>query len=217
MVIRKIFKYSRMTKIVQDVSKLRTPLTKLPKNKQEQDVLSAALLTSLTKHKGFGLSANKIGVDKRICVVNVKDPLVLVNPRITNRSEDGIVYIESCLSLPKTMTKPRYTVRSQTITVETDNLGTIEFGPDEPKKIGTKDHNYFGDEGLLECVVAQHEIDHLDGILITDEVRKYDRTIRSEKKYGRNDRVMVKLSDGTTEFMKYKKAEPLLAKGAEIL
>ena len=64
-----------MTKIVQDVSKLKTPLTKLPKNKQEQDVLSAALMTSLTKHKGFGLSANQIGVDKRICVVNVKDPM----------------------------------------------------------------------------------------------------------------------------------------------
>ena len=51
------------------------------------------------------------------------------------------------------MTKPRYTVRSQSITVETDNLGTIEFNSDEPKKIGTEGHNYFGDEGLLECVV----------------------------------------------------------------
>ena len=38
-----------------------------------------------------------------------------------------------------------------------------------------------------------------------------------EKKYGRNERVMVKLSDGSTEFMKYKKAQPLLLSGAEIL
>ena len=39
-----------MTKIVQDVSKLRTPLTELPKNKAEQDVLGAALLTQLKKN-----------------------------------------------------------------------------------------------------------------------------------------------------------------------
>ena len=68
---------------------------------------------------------------------------------------------------------------------------------------------------MLECVVAQHEIDHLEGRLITD--RRYTQTIIKEKKYGRNERVMVKLSDGSTEFMKYKKAEPLLSQGAEIL
>ena len=206
-----------MTKIVQNVSELKKPVTDLPKNKDEQDVIAAALFTSLKKEKGFGLSANQIGIDKRVCVVNIKDPLVLVNPRITNRSEDGMVYIESCLSLPKTMKKPVKTIRSQNITVETDNLGTIEFGPDEPAKIGTEGHNYFGDEGLLECVVAQHEIDHLDGILITDNDRRYTQTIKRGQKIGRNERVMVKMPDGSTEFMKYKKAQPLLSIGAEIL
>ena len=206
-----------MTKIVQDVSKLRTPLTELPKNKAEQDVLGAALLTQLKNHKGLGLSANQIGVNKRVCVIGVKDPLVLVNPRIVKRSEEAVQYIESCLSLPKTMRKPQNTVRSVSVTVETDNLGTIEFGADEPDKIGTEGHNYFGDEGLLECVVAQHEIDHLDGILITDSARAYNIQRKTDKKYGRNERVMVKLSNGDTEFMKYKKAEPLLSMGAEIL
>ena len=206
-----------MTNIVQDVSKLRTPLTDLPKNKAEQDVLGAALLTQLKKHKGLGLSANQIGIAKRVCVISTKEPLVLINPIITKRSEEAVQYIESCLSLPKTMKKPKNTVRSLSITVETDNLGTIEFGADEPTKIGTEGHNYFADEGLLECVVAQHEIDHLDGILITDPVRAYNIQVTNDKKYGRNDRVMVKLPNGDTEFMKYKKAEPLLANGAEIL
>ena len=206
-----------MSKIVQDVSKLRTPLTELPKNKAEQDVLGAALLTQLKNHKGLGLSANQIGVNKRVCVVGVKDPLVLVNPRIVKRSEDAVQYIESCLSLPKTMRKPKNTVRSISITVETDNLGTVEFSADEPKKIGTEGHNYFGDEGLLECVVAQHEIDHLDGILITDSIRAYNIQRVSEKKFGRNEKVMVKSPDGDTEFMKYKKAVPLLEKGYQIV
>ena len=206
-----------MSKIVTDTIKLKKVVTDLPKNKSEEEVLSAALFTALEKEKGFGLSANQIGVDKRMCVINIKEPMVLINPKITKRSEEAVQYIESCLSLPKTMRKPKNTVRSVSVTVETDNLGTVEFGPDEKDKIGTEGHNYFGDEGLLECVVAQHEIDHLDGILITDSIRAYNIQRVSEKKYGRNDKVMVKSPDGETDFMKYKKAVPLLEKGYQIV
>ena len=206
-----------MTKIVTDKIKLSKVVTDLPKNKTEEDVISAALFTALEKEKGFGLSANQIGIDKRMCVINIKEPMILVNPKIVKRSEEAVQYIESCLSLPKTMRKPKNTVRSISITVETDNLGTVEFGPDEKDKIGTEGHNYFADEGLLECVVAQHEIDHLDGILITDFVRAYNIQRVSEKKFGRNDKVMVKSPDGDTEFIKYKKAVPLLERGYEIV
>ena len=206
-----------MTKIVTDKIKLSKVVTDLPKNKTEEDVISAALFTALEKEKGFGLSANQIGVDKRMCVINIKEPMILVNPKIVKRSEEAVQYIESCLSLPKTMRKPKNTVRSVSITVETDNLGTVEFGPDEKDKIGTDGHNYFADEGLLECVVAQHEIDHLDGILITDSVRAYNIQRVSEKKYGRNDKVMIKSPDGETDFVKYKKALPLLEKGYQIV
>ena len=206
-----------MSKIVTDTIKLKKVVTDLPKNKSEEEVISAALFTALEKEKGFGLSANQIGVDKRMCVINIKEPMVLINPKITKRSEEAVQYIESCLSLPKTMRKPKNTVRSVSVTVETDNLGTVEFGPDEKDKIGTEGHNYFGDEGLLECVVAQHEIDHLDGILITDQVRAYNIQRVSEKKYGRNEKVMVKSPEGDTDFMKYKKAVPLLEKGYEIV
>ena len=206
-----------MSKIVTDTIKLKKVVTDLPKNKSEEEVISAALFTALEKEKGFGLSANQIGVDKRMCVINIKEPMVLINPKITKRSEEAVQYIESCLSLPKTMRKPKNTVRSVSVTVETDNLGTVEFGPDEKDKIGTEGHNYFGDEGLLECVVAQHEIDHLDGILITDSIRAYNIQRVSEKKYGRNDKVMVKSPDGETDFIKYKKAVPLLEKGYQIV
>ena len=206
-----------MSKIVTDAIKLQKVVTDLPKNKSEEEVISAALFTALEKEKGFGLSANQIGVDKRMCVINIKQPMVLINPKIVKRSEEAVQYIESCLSLPKTMRKPKNTVRSVSVTVETDNLGTIEFGADEPDKIGTEGHNYFGDEGLLECVVAQHEIDHLDGILITDSIRAYNIQRVSEKKFGRNEKVMVKSPDGDTEFMKYKKVVPLLEKGYQIV
>tara|TARA_B100000900_G_scaffold392941_1_gene388926 strand:+ start:857 stop:1465 length:609 start_codon:yes stop_codon:yes gene_type:complete len=201
-------------KLIQDPSKLKTKIEPTPFSQEEIDEISITLLQELKKHGGIGLSANQIGINKRACVINVKEPLVLINPRVAEVSEESVVYVEQCLSMPKTMRKPVQTVRFKTLTVECDNLGTVIFSPDSKEEWKTSEE-FYNDEGMLECVVAQHEIDHLEGRLITD--RRYTQTITRGKKYGRNERVMVKLSDGSTEFMKYKKAEPLLSQGAEIL
>ena len=104
---------------------------------------------------------------------------------------------------------PIRTIRSTKVKVHTDNLGELEFeiNPDGDKDI-------VSDETLL-TVVVQHEIDHLDGILINDEKRRYSTTYVAPKTYGRNEMVMVKLPNGETEFMKYKNAQKVV--GAEIL
>jgi len=202
-------------KLVTDISKLKKVVESKPMTQEEIDIVSTKLLEGLTQHGGVGLAANQIGLDVRACVINVKEPLVLINPKVVQVSEEVVAYVEQCLSLPKTMRKPLKTVRHKSFTVECDNLGTVIFSSD---KTQWKDSNeFFSDEGLLECVVAQHEIDHLNGILMTDPRRRYTTTIVAPKRYGRNERVMVKLPDGTTEFMKYKKAEELLSLGAEIL
>ena len=203
-------------RLIKNPNKLRKPLETKPMTQEEIDEISTTLLTELKRHGGIGLSANQIGLDVRACVINVKDPLVLINPKVTEVSKETVAYVEQCLSLDKTMRKPVKTIRHKSFTVECDNLGTVIFSSDSKEE--WKDSNeFFGDEGLLECVCAQHEIDHLNGILITDSIRRYTATVTSTKKYGRNDRVMVKLSNGDTEFMKYKKAQPLLSQGAEIL
>jgi peptide deformylase len=203
-------------RLIKNPNKLRKPLETKPMTQEEIDEISTTLLTELKRHGGIGLSANQIGLDVRACVINVKDPLVLINPKVTEVSKETVAYVEQCLSLDKTMRKPVKTIRHKSFTVECDNLGTVIFSSDSKEE--WKDSNeFFGDEGLLECVCAQHEIDHLNGILITDNIRRYTATVTSTKKYGRNDRVMVKLANGDTEFMKYKKAQPLLSQGAEIL
>ena len=202
-------------KLIKNPSKLKTPLESKPMTQEEIDKISTTLLEELTRHGGLGLSANQIGLDVRACVINVKEPLVLINPVVTEVSKETVAYVEQCLSLDKTMKKPVKTVRHKSFTVECDNLGTVIFSPDSNE---WKDSNeFFGDEGLLETVCAQHEIDHLNGILITDKIRRYTTTVTAPKKYGRNERVMVKLPNGDTEFMKYKKAESLVSLGAEIL
>jgi peptide deformylase len=183
---------------------------------QEQiDDISVKLLEGLKLYGGIGLSANQIGLDVRACVINVVEPLVLINPRVVEVSQDTVAYVEQCLSIPKTMRKPVKTVRHKSITIECDNLGTVVFSPDN--KIGNwKDgEEFFQDMGLLECVCAQHEIDHLNGVLITDPIRRYNPTYYAPKRYGRNEMVMVKLPNGETEFMKYKKAQ--LIPGVEVI
>jgi len=205
-------------KLIKDPSKLKTKIEPSSFTQQEVDTISDKLKKELEKHGGLGLSANQIGLTDRVCLINVKEPLLLVNPKVVEVSKETVVYVEQCLSLDKTMKKPVQTLRHKSFTVECDNLGTVIFSSDKKDGETWKDsEEFYADEGLLECVCAQHEIDHLNGILITDSSRRYTTTVRREKKYGRNERVMVKLQDGSTEFMKYKKAQPLLSVGCEIL
>ena len=204
-------------RLIKEPNKLKSIVEPSTFTKEEIDEISVILLQELKKHGGIGLSANQIGIDKRACVINVKEPLVLINPKVVEVSEDTVAYVEQCLSIPKSMRKPVKTVRHKTFTIECDNLGKVIFSPDSEKGTWETSEEFFSDEGLLECVVAQHEIDHLDGKLITDVDRRYTETIIRTKKYGRNERVMIKLPNGETEFMKYKKAQPLIEQGAEIL
>jgi len=203
-------------RLVTDSSKLKKVVEPQPMTQEQIDEVSVKLLDGLKKFGGVGLATNQIGLDVRACVINVKEPLVLINPKVVEVSEEVVAYVEQCLSIPKTIKTPKKTVRHKSITVECDNLGTVLFSPDQ-KEPYKDSQEFFSDEGLLECVVAQHEIDHLNGILMTDEKRRYTTTLTSTKKYGRNERVMIKLPNGNTEFMKYKKAESLLSMGAEIL
>ena len=201
--------------LIKNPAKLQKIIEPTQLTQEQIDDISVKLLEGLKLHGGIGLSANQIGLDVRACVINVIEPLVLINPRVVEVSQDTVAYVEQCLSIPKTMKKPVKTVRHKSITIECDNLGTVVFSPDN-KLSNWKDGNeFFNDMGLLECVCAQHEIDHLNGVLITYSSRRYTTTFIAPKKYGRNEMVMVQLPNGETEFMKYKKAQ--LISGVTVL
>lgn len=184
-------------------------------NQEEFDALSIQLLEGLKKYGGLGLASNQLGLDSRAVVINVKEPLVLLNPRVTEVSKDSVAYVEQCLSVPKTLKKPVKTVRFKSVTIECDNLGTVVFSPDSQSGTWETSEEFFSDMGLLEGVIAQQVVDLVEGRLITDPSRRYSTTLVKGKTYGRNEMVMVKLPSGETEFMKYKKAQTI--KGAEIL
>jgi peptide deformylase len=204
-----------MIKIVTDTSALRKSIPTTTFTKEEQDLATAALLTAVTEHQGLGMSANQIGLNKRICVINVREePLVLVNPTIVEETEEKIMYFEGCLSLPKTMKKPIKTVRSYGVKVKADNFpDVLDFSTKERKH---EDINaLFGDVDLLESVCVQHEIDHLNGLTIRD--RQYTETVRltAFAKLGRNERFILKKENETLS-VKKKNLSTYLEQGWEV-
>lgn len=195
--------------VVRDTEILSKVVESSTFTQEEIDELSAILSIHLHIYGGVGLSANQIGIDKRICVINVKEPIVLVNPEIVSYGDKSVVYNEGCISIPKTLTKPKNTIRYTSVTVKTDNLGELTFSADKTEYNTFEDLKT--DKGLLEAVVVQHEIDHLNGILITDKSRIYNPQFIKNTSYGRNDRVMIKSMDGSdSKFLKYKKAVPYI-------
>ena len=125
-------------RLIKDPNKLRTQLLPIPLSQKDVDIVSDKLKTELEKHGGLGLSANQIGLEDRVCLINVKEPLILVNPKVIEASKETVVYVEQCLSLDKTMNKPIQTLRHKSFTVECDNLGTVIFSSDKkPSYLGT--------------------------------------------------------------------------------
>lgn len=182
---------------------------------EEGKAIAKQLIEALDQlSNGLGLSANQIGISKSVSVIRVKkdkDPLILMNPTITEYSKEKLVFTEGCLSLPGKLTN---TVRSTKVTVSTLNhANPIPFGPEvEP----ITQESVRSDYGILEAVCVQHEIDHLNGVLMTDDGVRYSPPPEKKVKYGRNDKVMVE-KNGETQYIKYKKAEELLADGWKIL
>ena len=86
--------------IITEVSKLQT-LCEEVSSVEEGEEIGVQLLKELTETKtGIGLAANQVGINKRVCVINVKEPLVLINPKIVETSEETFVFPEGCLSFP---------------------------------------------------------------------------------------------------------------------
>ena len=127
------------------------------------------MLETMYASNGCGLAAPQIGVSKRIAVIDIAhegeepNPLYMVNPEIIWRSEEKEVYEEGCLSVP-----------GQRAEVE------------RPASVKIKYLDYQGDEQELLAedflaVAAQHELDHLEGILYIDKISRLKRQMLLKK------------------------------------
>ncbi len=113
--------------------------------------LVRAMAETMYDENGVGLAAPQVGVDKRVIVFDVDDRLAaLCNPVITDFSVETEVDDEGCLSVP-----------GITVPVERSLRVVCDGHTLEGRDITIEA------EGLLARVL-QHEIDHLDGVLILD-------------------------------------------------
>ena len=191
---------------------LKTPTPKTEITQDEADDLRMKLTQALIEHPGLGISATQIGIKKRVCYINFGDEeLFLVNPVIKEKSKEGFLFYEGCLSIPSTIERPIRTIRASKIIVQTDNLGELTF---EINPEGDKANESVSKETMM-TVIVQHEIDHLDGFTIKDRV--YNTQVVKRQNYGRNDLIVMKSPQGELVEVKYKKANNYFLQGYEIV
>ncbi len=126
------------------------------------------MVETMVKEDGVGLAAPQVGESIRVVVIDSsggeKDPYVLINPEKIFLSEETEVNEEGCLSLPGITLKVKRSIR---VSVKALDQNGKEFIIENA-------------EGLLARAL-QHEIDHLDGIMIVDHVSALQRKMLSGK------------------------------------
>lgn len=152
------------SKIVTDIDVLRKP--SVDADPGDVDEIVEMLAYELKHHfDGIGLSAPQIGIHKKVAIVNVFRPLVIVNPVYLKKA--GKMFLEEgCLSFPNEFVQVQ---RYKNIII--DNRIAIQ-GLGHRQQFGFPINGYCVEEIELECAAVQHEIDHLFGTLF------YDRKVK---------------------------------------
>jgi peptide deformylase len=132
----------------------KTIKVKDPLLKEVQDLI-LNMLETMRSSNGVGLAATQVGSNLRVCVVQTEDiQYVLINPQITAKSKEKAIAEEGCLSFP-----------GKFFPISRHNEVQIRYLDEngKPSKVKGRD---------LLARAFQHEIDHLDGILIIDKIKK---------------------------------------------
>ncbi|HKH38545.1 MAG TPA: peptide deformylase [Rubrobacter sp.] len=120
--------------------------------------LTQDMLGTMRDNEGVGLAATQVGRLKRVLVAAVEDDeYVIVNPVLTDRSETTETATEGCLSIPGIQVDVE---RPTAVTVSGQDVSG------RPLQIEASD---------LLARVLQHEVDHLDGVLILDRTDTQSR------------------------------------------
>ena len=191
---------------------LKTPVLKSEITQDESDELRMQLTQALVENPGLGISATQIGIKKRACYIQFGDEeLFLVNPVVKEKSKEGFLFMEGCLSIPSTLRSPIRTIRACKVVIDTDNLGELTF---EINPEGDKSNEMVSKETMM-TVIVQHEIDHLDGFTIKDRV--YNTQVVKKVNFGRNEKIVMKSKEGELVEVKFKNANKYFLQGYEIV
>ncbi len=147
---------------------LKKPCEAVRQIDEDMRKLIADMRETMYEARGVGLAACQVGVSRRVIVLDVSpmDPqhsfFALINPEIL--SEEGEVdHEEGCLSVPDYLEKVK---RKEKVCVRGVSPEGLELE--------------ITGEGIL-AIALQHEIDHINGILILDRVSRLKREIYRNK------------------------------------
>lgn len=153
----------RIVKCGEKILKKKTQKVDYEKIKNILPSILKDMYDTLSSVNGIGLSANQIGLDMRLAIINYYDKekdktynIVMINPEIVS-SKGEIVEEEGCLSFPGFFVKLKRSYEVEVRALNEKGLPVVIKG-----------------QGLLARAL-QHEIDHLNGITI------YDRLPLSQK------------------------------------
>jgi peptide deformylase len=140
---------------------LRMPAREVKEFDQDVARLVERMLQLMIDANGAGLAANQVGVLRRVFVLYPDadaEPIAVVNPVIVDRGEERATDAEGCLSM-------------QGVQIPVERALSVRLQGRDPE--GNELTVELSDLGAR---VAQHELDHLDGVLIldrtTEEARK---------------------------------------------
>lgn len=131
-----------------------------PASETDLAELCRLMATAMYNAPGIGLAAPQIGVLKRVIVYDLEDEgrvVALCNPEIVELGEERVVDDEGCLSLPGISVPIE---RAATVVCEAISLSG------KPVRI---------EADGLHARMLQHEVDHLDGVLILDRATAEER------------------------------------------
>ena len=134
----------------------------------DPEKLEKQLLENMFHHRGYGLSANQIGIPvTAFAMMNGIDPVVVFNPEITDFSEETISMKEGCWSFPGLF-----------VSIERAYGVSTRFQLSD----GQEQAGHFTD---ISARVFQHESEHMDGEIFIDNVSGFrlKAAMRKRKKY----------------------------------
>jgi peptide deformylase len=136
------------------------------------------MIETMYEAPGVGLAANQVGVQKRLFVYDKGDgPVVVVNPRIIETDGEW-VYEEGCLSVPGL---------SWEIT-RANSVHLVGYDLDG-REIDIQTSEYEGR-------ILQHEVDHLDGVLLIERLDADQKKAAKRSLRERRWRLLARDTDG---------------------
>ncbi len=154
-----MLKMLRLHTLPNDEKILRAPNKELsfPLNKKILELIEDMKLT-VKKAPGIGLAAPQVGHNLMLAIIHLEefglDSFALINPKIISRSIKKTLMEEGCLSIPKVFGNVKRPAKVE-VAGYTQEGRSVHIKADR-----------------LLAKVLQHEIDHLNGVLIADKFEK---------------------------------------------